>query len=197
MSDNKTVGEIIKRERIEKHITQAELGSLVGVSQQSIDNWEKGRSSIQLKYLKKLCEVLGRSSDYLLFGEEPSLSYELSRLLESKKDKIERLSDIALFNLSNPSVIDCLNLMGESPYCLLFFQHLYALFKIATMENDYEVNVYNAYAYNYKEQGLSFISGNQEDAYVPLSELCKQEMVRKMLEDIQNMVTSISNNRAK
>lgn len=67
--DNKKIGAFIKRRRIEKGLTQQELGELVGVSFKSVSKWECGNSIPNISILRKLCEVLDVSIDELLEGK--------------------------------------------------------------------------------------------------------------------------------
>ena len=56
----------IKRARKERGLTQAELAKRVGVTQGNLSAWETDRWKPDVASLKKLCEVLNCSADYLL-----------------------------------------------------------------------------------------------------------------------------------
>ena len=60
----------IKRARKERGLTQAELAKRVGVTQGNLSAWETDRWKPDVASLKKLCEVLNCSADFLL-GQEP------------------------------------------------------------------------------------------------------------------------------
>lgn len=45
---------------------QNELAKIIGVSKQTISNWENGRRTPDADLIRKLCETLGCTSDYLL-----------------------------------------------------------------------------------------------------------------------------------
>lgn len=47
-------------------MNQPQLGGLVGVSKQTISNWEHDYRSPDADDLRKLCRALGCTSDYLL-----------------------------------------------------------------------------------------------------------------------------------
>lgn len=47
-------------------LTQEELGSLVGVSKQTVSNWENDRRMPDANNLRALCQALGCTADYLL-----------------------------------------------------------------------------------------------------------------------------------
>ena len=52
--------------RIEKELTQKELAKNLGITQDSISLWEKGKRIPDTIYIQKLCDVFGVSTDYLL-----------------------------------------------------------------------------------------------------------------------------------
>ena len=60
---------LIKKLRIEKNLTQEELGNLLGVSGKAISKWERGESLPDVAIIKKLSDNLGISSDELLQGK--------------------------------------------------------------------------------------------------------------------------------
>lgn len=61
----------IKNARKAKGFTQIELAKIVGVTQGNLSAWETGRWEPEIDALKKLCEALDCSADYLL-GQEPA-----------------------------------------------------------------------------------------------------------------------------
>lgn len=60
----------IKQLRLERGINQKELGNAVGVSKQSVSNWENGNIMPSIDLLIRLADVFGVSTDYLLGREE-------------------------------------------------------------------------------------------------------------------------------
>ncbi len=75
------MAKIIKAERTSKNLTQNEVATLLGVTQDSISLWENGRRIPDTQYLKELCKIFDISADYLLgleddFGERVSLIHE-------------------------------------------------------------------------------------------------------------------------
>ena len=56
----------LKALRDAKGLTQAQLGALIGKSQQSIDHYEKSRAQMDDDTLVKVAMVLNTSIDYLL-----------------------------------------------------------------------------------------------------------------------------------
>ena len=60
------IGERIKKERISKGLTQAELGSMLGVSKVSVCGYETGTRTPTVDTFLKLIEILGIKAEYAL-----------------------------------------------------------------------------------------------------------------------------------
>ena len=60
------VGKRIKELRVEKKISQAELGNLLSVSQDTISLWENSKSLPAADIIIKLSEIFSVSCDYIL-----------------------------------------------------------------------------------------------------------------------------------
>lgn len=56
----------LKELRIEKNISQAEIGKLLNMSKMAISHWEKGNSEPSIDQLKKLALFFDVSIDYLV-----------------------------------------------------------------------------------------------------------------------------------
>lgn len=55
----RSIGEHIKKRRLELHLFQADVANILGVCEDSITGWENGRSEPQIRYYPKLIEFLG------------------------------------------------------------------------------------------------------------------------------------------
>ncbi len=64
----------IKKERINKSLIQLQLANKLGVSKQTICDWEKGRSVPKYVRLKHLSEILQKPIDYLLEQEVDNIN---------------------------------------------------------------------------------------------------------------------------
>ena len=85
------IGSKIKAARIEKKLTQEQVAELLGVSRQTISNWENAKSYPDIISVIKMSECYDVSLDYLLKGKEkmknypfPSVSYELAQQIREK-----------------------------------------------------------------------------------------------------------------
>lgn len=68
--DNIQIGEQVKLARERAKLTQEELAEFIDVTPQYISDLERGVVGISIATLKRMCSVLGVSSDRLLFGTE-------------------------------------------------------------------------------------------------------------------------------
>lgn len=66
------IGEVIKRRRQIKNITQAELAALLRVTPQAVSRWEMGISYPDIAMVPKISEVLQVSADELLGIQPPN-----------------------------------------------------------------------------------------------------------------------------
>ena len=66
MNEQERIGKCIARARKLRNMKQVELGAAIGVSDQTISNWEVGLRTPRADYIRRMCDVLGCSADYLL-----------------------------------------------------------------------------------------------------------------------------------
>ena len=64
----KNIGEIIRKHRKLKNLTQEELGNKLFVSKQAVSKWENGRTLPDLETTQKLMEILEIESTEVLGG---------------------------------------------------------------------------------------------------------------------------------
>ena len=58
--------DILKELRRDRHITQRQMGDLLGISLSSYSDYENGLRNMPLTMLDFLADVLGTSTDYIL-----------------------------------------------------------------------------------------------------------------------------------
>lgn len=58
-----SIGEKIKELRLEKGISQMQLGKLIGVSQKAVDYWERSVNEPKASYIIALVKAFGISYD--------------------------------------------------------------------------------------------------------------------------------------
>lgn len=70
------IGKRVRELRIEKGMSQQELGNAIGVTKVSVCGYENGSRIPNLEKLIKLAEILETTSDYLLGREVPIINEE-------------------------------------------------------------------------------------------------------------------------
>ena len=69
------IGGKIKKSRTDAKITQEQAAQALGISRQTISNWENERSYPDIVSVLKMSELYSVSLDYLLKGEGPMKDY--------------------------------------------------------------------------------------------------------------------------
>ncbi|MBD5479740.1 MAG: helix-turn-helix transcriptional regulator [Lachnospiraceae bacterium] len=78
-----TLNENIKRLRIARNLSQVDLAKVLGVTKQSISNWENNNIQPSIDMLIRLSEFFSVSTDYLL-GLEQRKYIEISGLTDQQ-----------------------------------------------------------------------------------------------------------------
>jgi len=82
----------IRELRSARKMTQVELADLLGVSKQSVSNWENDNIQPSIEMLVKLAEVFSVSTDYLL-GLDPSERLAVDGLPRSLIAHLQQIID--------------------------------------------------------------------------------------------------------
>lgn len=94
------IGSKIKNARLEKKITQEQVAELLGVSRQTISNWENAKSYPDIISVIKMSECYDVSLDYLLKGEQKMDSYY---------DYLEESTNVVKSNIKRNKMITILS----------------------------------------------------------------------------------------
>ncbi|MBP3831882.1 MAG: helix-turn-helix transcriptional regulator [Clostridia bacterium] len=86
----------------ELHLNKSQLARIIGVSSQFLGLVEDGKGNLVYKSIKKLKDISGHSSDYILYGLDDSMIKETSEILEKYDEKqikaaLRMLKNIGLF----------------------------------------------------------------------------------------------------
>lgn len=73
---NVQIGQQIRNAREKAKMTQEQFAEAVDVSPQYISDLERGVVGVSIPTLKRICSVLGVSSDHILFGGQYNFSIE-------------------------------------------------------------------------------------------------------------------------
>jgi len=82
------VGERIENLRLDRRLTQAQFGNMVGVSSQHVGKIEKGLNKLSVDLIAVICRETGVSADYILFGISDPLS-DIALINELSHEQIE------------------------------------------------------------------------------------------------------------
>ena len=91
------LNERIKQLRIERGLNQVELAEKLGVSKQSVSNWENDNIQPSIEMLLKLSHIFSVSTDYLL-GEDSRKYLEISGLEQKYIPHIQQIIDDLRFS---------------------------------------------------------------------------------------------------
>lgn len=85
----------------ELKMKKTQLAEMIGVSGQFLGLVEEGKGNLVYKSIKKLKDISGHSSDYILYGLDDNIIKETRKILEKYSDKqiieaVETIKDIAL-----------------------------------------------------------------------------------------------------
>ena len=89
----------IRKAREEMGYTREKFAEKLEVSVSYLAELERGRTGISVKMLIKVCDVLGLSADYILFGEERSEDTLMLDKIHRIDEKYLPLLDGVLTNL--------------------------------------------------------------------------------------------------
>lgn len=101
------LGEQIKKLRLAKNLSQVQLAHHLGVTKQSISNWENNNILPSIDMLKRIAQFFTCSTDYLLeldtnkyFIEITHLSLEqvahIQQLIQDMEQLNQQLSEVAI-----------------------------------------------------------------------------------------------------
>lgn len=90
--DNKTMGELISKNRKAKNMTQAQLAEKMGVTDKAVSKWERNISCPDIALMSKLAETIGVSIAELVDGEKS----EKNGFQEIEKKDIKMIISVVL-----------------------------------------------------------------------------------------------------
>ena len=94
----------LKKARIEKGISQTELGNLVGIHYTQIGRYEKKGAQPSAEVLSKLANALGVTTDYLMDGS----TNELAENTLNDKDLLNQFKAIEKMNDNDKVIVKTL-----------------------------------------------------------------------------------------
>ena len=93
------LGEQIKTLRTARNLSQVQLAMRLGVTKQSVSNWENNNILPSVDMLKKIAQFFSCSTDYLLELDSGRIFIETTNLSSEQIAHIQQLvSDLELLN---------------------------------------------------------------------------------------------------
>ena len=93
------LGEQIRTLRTAKNLSQVQLAARLGVTKQSVSNWENNNILPSVDMLKKIALFFSCSTDYLLELDSVRIFIETTNLSSEQVDHIQQLvSDLEILN---------------------------------------------------------------------------------------------------
>ena len=100
------IGQKIKKARLERGLTQQELGDIVGVQKSAIAKYENGRVvNIKRSTLQKIASALNIRPSELIFTESPKDAADLHVRIITDFELMETLKDYYLLSEENQKMI--------------------------------------------------------------------------------------------
>lgn len=100
------IGQKIKKARLEKGMTQQELGDIVGVQKSAIAKYESGRVvNIKRSTLQKIAKALNMRPSELIFTESPKDAADLHVRIITDFELMEALKDYYVLSEENQRMI--------------------------------------------------------------------------------------------
>jgi len=81
------IGEVIRKYRIDKNMTQEKMAGKLGVTAPAVNKWENGKSVPDISLLAPIARLLGISVDTLLSFESELTTTEINQLIIDMDNK--------------------------------------------------------------------------------------------------------------
>lgn len=100
------IGQKIKKARLERGLTQQELGNIVGVQKSAIAKYENGRVvNIKRSTLQKIAKALNIRPSELVFNESPKDTANLHVKILTDFELMEAIKDYYVLSEENKKMI--------------------------------------------------------------------------------------------
>lgn len=84
------IGEVIRKYRKEKDLTQEQMANYLGVSAPAVNKWENGNTFPDISLLAPIARLLGITTDQLLSYREDLTDQEIGRILTCLSEKVRQ-----------------------------------------------------------------------------------------------------------
>lgn len=98
---NLDVGRCIRQQRENAGYSREKFAELIGITPRFLADVERGRVGLSLSNLRRACEILGISSDLLLWGEQQKIQDTAAKITMLLSGLRPDLADIIVSNIRN------------------------------------------------------------------------------------------------
>lgn len=137
------IGEVIRKYRKEKQMTQEEMAVRLGVTAPAVNKWENGNSFPDISLLAPIARLLGITTDILLSYKEDLTEGEMNHILICIGDKVKNEGFDSAFSWTEEKI-------REYPNCIPF------VFRAAQLLDSYRVIYGIAPSKEYDDKLLDF-----------------------------------------
>lgn len=106
--DNKVFAERIKKLRIEKKLTQQELGNKFGLTSTGVSYWESGKAIPNMDMINKLSDFFGVTIDFLI-GKNKIDENDEGMILFRKAEQVNPNEKKKMYDIINSTIDVFLN----------------------------------------------------------------------------------------
>lgn len=100
------IGQKIKKARLERGLTQQELGDIIGVQKSAIAKYESGRVvNIKRSTLQKIAKALNIRPSELIFSESPKETADLHVRIITDFELMEAIKDYYVLSEENKRMV--------------------------------------------------------------------------------------------
>jgi len=100
IEDNILFGRKIRSIRETQKLSRERLAEMANISTQFLADIETGKKGMSVTTLKKICEALSVSSDYIIFNRENDIEFSLDKMLVSlskeKQEDVEKIMQMQI-----------------------------------------------------------------------------------------------------
>jgi len=102
-----SIGDLIKQARISAELTQEDVAEKIGVSRQTISNWENGKSYPDISGIISLSDIYNLTLDSLVKGDRDVIEFlkESTDIVKSKKQVVASLISLILYIFGSSLIV--------------------------------------------------------------------------------------------
>ena len=179
------IGSKIKKSRIDAKLTQEQAAEALGISRQTISNWENEKSYPDVNSLILLSEVFQTSIDKLIKGDIEIMKEKIN---EQEIKKLNYYGNIfcvhlAITILSAVPLFFWLEQLAFIPFGILFVITMYWALKVEKVKKDNDIQTY--------KEIVAFLEGKRLDEIQKQREIGKRPYQNVLIGIVAGIVTIV------